>query len=33
MIDGSPTNSIWNLIVEYNGLGRVVSTGSGGPGW
>ena len=29
MIDGSPTNSIWNLIVEYNGLDRVVSSGGG----
>jgi 4-amino-4-deoxy-L-arabinose transferase-like glycosyltransferase len=33
MIDGSPTNSIWNLIVGYNGFERVVSTsGAGGGG-
>ena len=31
MIDGSSTNSIWNLIVEYNGLSRLSSSG-GGPG-
>jgi 4-amino-4-deoxy-L-arabinose transferase-like glycosyltransferase len=31
LIDGSPTNSIWNLIVAYNGLDRVVSSTSGGP--
>ncbi len=30
MIDGSPDNSILNLIVGYNGLGRIF--GSGGPG-
>ena len=29
-IDGSPDNSILNLIVGYNGLGRIF--GSGGPG-
>ena len=29
-IDGSPDNSILNLIVGYNGLGRIFS--SGGPG-
>ena len=29
MIDGSSDNSIWNLIVGYNGLSRVVSSGSG----
>jgi 4-amino-4-deoxy-L-arabinose transferase-like glycosyltransferase len=32
MIDGSPTNSILNLILEYNGLGRVVGGGGGGGG-
>jgi 4-amino-4-deoxy-L-arabinose transferase-like glycosyltransferase len=33
MIDGSPTNSILNLIVGYNGLGRLTgSGGGGGPG-
>ncbi len=32
MIDGSSTNSIWNLIVGYNGLDRVVSSGSSGGG-
>lgn len=32
MIDGSPTNSIWNLIVGYNGLDRVVSSGGGAGG-
>lgn len=31
-IDGSPDNSIWNLIFEYNGFGRIVSSGSGGGG-
>jgi 4-amino-4-deoxy-L-arabinose transferase-like glycosyltransferase len=30
MIDGSSDNSILNLIIGYNGLGRL--TGSGGPG-
>jgi 4-amino-4-deoxy-L-arabinose transferase-like glycosyltransferase len=30
-IDGSPDNSIINLILDYNGLGRLVS-GSGGQG-
>jgi 4-amino-4-deoxy-L-arabinose transferase-like glycosyltransferase len=30
MIDGSPDNSILNLIVGYNGLGRIF--GSSGPG-
>jgi 4-amino-4-deoxy-L-arabinose transferase-like glycosyltransferase len=30
MIDGSPDNSILNLITGYNGLGRIF--GSGGPG-
>ena len=29
-IDGSPDNSILNLIVGYNGLGRIF--GSSGPG-
>jgi 4-amino-4-deoxy-L-arabinose transferase-like glycosyltransferase len=29
-IDGSPDNSIFNLITGYNGLGRIF--GSGGPG-
>ncbi len=34
MIDGSPTNSILNLILQYNGLGRLTGTtgGSGGGG-
>jgi 4-amino-4-deoxy-L-arabinose transferase-like glycosyltransferase len=33
MIDGSPTNSIFNLITGYNGLGRIFgSTGPGGGG-
>ena len=30
MIDGSPDNSILNLITGYNGLGRIF--GAGGPG-
>jgi 4-amino-4-deoxy-L-arabinose transferase-like glycosyltransferase len=30
MIDGSPDNSIFNLIVGYNGLGRIF--GDSGPG-
>ena len=30
MIDGSPTNNIFNLIFGYNGLGRIF--GSSGPG-
>ena len=29
MIDGSSTNSIWNLIVGYNGLSRVFASSSG----
>lgn len=29
MIDGSPTNSILNLILAYNGLDRVLGNGSG----
>jgi 4-amino-4-deoxy-L-arabinose transferase-like glycosyltransferase len=29
MIDGSPTNNIFNLITGYNGLGRIF--GAGGP--
>ncbi len=29
-IDGSPDNSIWNLIFDYNGFGRIVSSGTGG---
>ena len=32
MIDGSPDNSIWNLIFDYNGFGRLVSSGAGGSG-
>ncbi|HUB70937.1 MAG TPA: glycosyltransferase family 39 protein [Acidimicrobiales bacterium] len=32
MIDGSPTNSIWNLIVGYNGLDRLEGSGGGGGG-
>src|SRR5579862_8865697 len=31
-VDGSPTNSIWDLIVNYNGLGRLSGSG-GGAGW
>jgi 4-amino-4-deoxy-L-arabinose transferase-like glycosyltransferase len=31
MIDGSPDNSILNLITGYNGLGRIFGS-SGGPG-
>ncbi len=30
MIDGSPTNNIFNLITGYNGLGRIF--GANGPG-
>jgi 4-amino-4-deoxy-L-arabinose transferase-like glycosyltransferase len=30
MIDGSPTNNIFNLITGYNGLGRIF--GASGPG-
>ena len=29
-IDGSPDNSIFNLILGYNGLGRIFGTGGGG---
>ena len=29
-IDGSPDNSIWNLIFDYNGFGRIVSSSTGG---
>ena len=33
MIDGSPTNNIFNLIFGYNGLGRVLGgSGNGGAG-
>ena len=32
MIDGSPSNSILNLIVGYNGLGRLTGGGGGGGG-
>lgn len=32
MIDGSPDNSILNLIFDYNGFGRLVSSGVGGGG-
>jgi 4-amino-4-deoxy-L-arabinose transferase-like glycosyltransferase len=33
MIDGSPTNNIFNLITGYNGLGRIFgATGPGGGG-
>jgi 4-amino-4-deoxy-L-arabinose transferase-like glycosyltransferase len=34
MIDGSPTNNIFNLITGYNGLGRIfgASGGAGGGG-
>jgi 4-amino-4-deoxy-L-arabinose transferase-like glycosyltransferase len=28
-IDGSPDNSIWNLIFVYNGFGRLSGSGSG----
>ena len=28
-IDGSPDNNIWNLIFDYNGFGRIVSSGAG----
>ncbi|HEY3758628.1 MAG TPA: glycosyltransferase family 39 protein [Solirubrobacteraceae bacterium] len=31
-IDGSSDNSILNLIVGYNGLGRIFAGSSGGPG-
>jgi 4-amino-4-deoxy-L-arabinose transferase-like glycosyltransferase len=31
-IDGSSDNSILNLIVGYNGLGRIFAGGGGGPG-
>src|ERR1700722_7009212 len=29
-IDGSPDNSIWNLIFDYNGFGRLTGSGTGG---
>ena len=32
MIDGSPDNNIFNLILGYNGLGRIFGA-SGGSGW
>ncbi len=32
MIDGSSDNSILNLIVGYNGLGRIFGSGGGGGG-
>ncbi len=32
MIDGSSDNSIFNLIVGYNGLGRIFGGGAGNPG-
>jgi 4-amino-4-deoxy-L-arabinose transferase-like glycosyltransferase len=28
-IDGSPDNSIWNLIFDYNGFGRLSGSGTG----
>ena len=31
-IDGSTNNSIWNLILGYNGLGRIFSSSGGGGG-
>jgi 4-amino-4-deoxy-L-arabinose transferase-like glycosyltransferase len=31
-IDGSPDNSIWNLIFVYNGFGRLSGSGNGGGG-
>ncbi len=31
-IDGSTNNSIWNLILGYNGLGRIFSSSAGGGG-
>src|ERR1700680_3103963 len=31
-IDGSTNNSIWNLILGYNGLGRIFSSSVGGGG-
>ncbi len=33
MIDGSSDNSILNLIVGYNGLGRLTGSGGGPGGW
>jgi 4-amino-4-deoxy-L-arabinose transferase-like glycosyltransferase len=32
MIDGSPTNNIFNLITGYNGLGRIFGASGGGGG-
>jgi 4-amino-4-deoxy-L-arabinose transferase-like glycosyltransferase len=32
MIDGSPDNSIFNLIFGYNGLGRIFGSSGGGRG-
>lgn len=32
MIDGSRTNSIWDLILGYNGLSRLEGSGGGGAG-
>jgi 4-amino-4-deoxy-L-arabinose transferase-like glycosyltransferase len=32
MIDGSPTNNIFNLITGYNGLGRIFGSGGGAGG-
>jgi 4-amino-4-deoxy-L-arabinose transferase-like glycosyltransferase len=32
MIDGSPDNNIFNLIFDYNGLGRIFGASGGGGG-
>jgi hypothetical protein len=31
-IGGSTDNTVWDLVIGYNGLGRVTGSGGGGPG-
>ncbi|MFD1547462.1 glycosyltransferase family 39 protein [Nonomuraea guangzhouensis] len=31
-IGGSTDNSVWDLVIGYNGLGRIFGQGGGGPG-
>ncbi|WP_067823455.1 glycosyltransferase family 39 protein [Actinomadura kijaniata] len=31
-VGGSTDNSVWDLVIGYNGLGRILGQGGGGPG-